>query len=73
MKDLFMIRNFEVNGKEVSEWCKAGVAFNRNKDGSVNLQLYMFPDVKFQLREKTKKEDRENKSNNNNDVDWDEE
>lgn len=35
--------------KEKAAWKEAGVGF-ANKDGSINVSLYLFPDVKFQLR-----------------------
>jgi len=66
MKDIFLIRTYGKEGEEKSEWVKAGVAFNPNKDGSINLSMYMFPDVKFQIRERKQKET----TQTNPQVDW---
>ena len=58
MKDIFIIRNYtDKEGNEKSEWVKSGVAFNPNKDGSININLYMFPNVTMQIRERKQKEE----------------
>jgi hypothetical protein len=57
VKDILLIREYaRKDGTKGSEWCKCGVAFDPNKDGSVNITLYMFPGVTFQIRDQRKKE-----------------
>lgn len=57
MKDLYIIRNYKTkDGNEKAQWVQAGVAFE-NKDGSLNVQIYMFPDVQFQIRERRAKDE----------------
>ena len=36
---------------------RAGVAFEANRDGSQNFKLDLFPELVFQIRENTPKED----------------
>ena len=56
IKDIYLIRKYEDReGKEKSEWCKAGVCFGANKDGSMNFELYTMPGVSFQIREREEK------------------
>ena len=50
-KNVFVI---EKKG-EKSYWHQAGVAFE-NKDGSLNLKLHLFPDLRFQVRDRKKSE-----------------
>ena len=38
-----------------SYWHRAGVAFE-NKDGSLNLKLHLFPDLRLQVRDRKKSE-----------------
>ncbi|MDA2933235.1 hypothetical protein MYX82_02715 [Acidobacteria bacterium AH-259-D05] len=42
-------------GEERDYWNRCGVAF-RNKDGSLNMKLDLFPDVRFQIREPKQRE-----------------
>jgi len=56
MKDVYIIRDYKDKyGKEGSEFVKSGIAFD-NKDGSINFALYLFPGVKFHIRERSKEE-----------------
>ena len=50
-KDVFVI---EKSGDK-SYWRQAGVAFE-NRDGSLNLKLHLFPAVRFQVRDRKKRE-----------------
>jgi hypothetical protein len=56
VKDIFLIRTWTgKDGKENADWIRAGVAFNENKDGSMNFELYTMPNCRFQIREKKEK------------------
>jgi hypothetical protein len=57
MKDVFLIRIFKTKDSERSSWEKMGICWPENKDGSMNFELFMFPGVKFQIREHKKKEE----------------
>lgn len=53
MKDVFLIRKYKnKHGEEKTLWDKMGVSFGTNKDGSINFQLFMFPGVQFQIRDR---------------------
>lgn len=47
MKKLFIIEKVQ----DQSYWHQVGMAFPENKDGSINIRLWMFPHLRFQLRE----------------------
>jgi hypothetical protein len=51
VKDVLVI---EEDGDK-TYWRNVGVAFV-NKDGSLNVKLYMFPGLKLQIRERKEKE-----------------
>jgi hypothetical protein len=51
-KIVYLLVERKVNGEEKTFWNRAGVAFDPNKDGSVNLKLDLFPNLTFQIREK---------------------
>ena len=53
VKDILLIRSYVAkDGTEKAEWCKAGVCFGTNKDGSMNFEIYSQPGVKYQIRER---------------------
>jgi hypothetical protein len=65
VKDIFLIRKYtDKQGQEKSEWCKVGVCFGTNKDGSQNFELYTMPGVSFQIREREERE-RKGRGNDN--------
>ncbi len=45
----------EDNGPDKKYWREVGVAF-RNRDGSINVKLYMLPLLQLQIRERNPKE-----------------
>jgi hypothetical protein len=45
----------EDNGGEKKYWHEVGVAF-KNRDGSLNVKLYMLPLLRLQIRERGKPE-----------------
>jgi hypothetical protein len=52
VKDVFVI---EEGSDDKKYWRQVGVAFI-NKDDSLNLKLYLFPGVQFQIRDRKEKE-----------------
>ena len=55
MTKLFDILAIEEGSNDKTYWRNIGVGF-QNKDGSVNLKLYMFPGLQLQLRERQEKQ-----------------
>jgi hypothetical protein len=54
--DVFAIEENEK--KDATYWRNIGVAFE-NKDGSVNVKLYMFPGLQLQIRERQERKENE--------------
>jgi len=54
-KKVFDILVIEKGKDEKSYWRNVGIAFE-NRDGSINLKLYMFPDLSLQIRERQERE-----------------
>lgn len=51
-KDIFAIREVTNKaGETKTYWDRVGISFGMNKDGSINFTLFMFPDLKLQMRE----------------------
>ena len=63
MKDIYLIRGYKTKeGEEKSEWCKIGVAFDPNNDGSVNISLYTMPGITLQMREREERKSKTRKA-----------
>lgn len=56
-KKVFDVLVIEEGSDEKRYWRNVGVGFE-NKDGSVNLKLYMFPGLSLQMREREEKKPR---------------
>jgi hypothetical protein len=52
-------------GEDKTYFNRAGVAFDPNRDGSVNFKLDMFPALTFQIRENTDAKEPEQSGNDN--------
>jgi hypothetical protein len=56
IKDVLLIRSYtDKEGNEKTSWERVGVCFGTNKDGSMNFELHLFPNLKFQIRERREK------------------
>ncbi len=51
-RDVFVIETQGSGKNQKSYWRNCGVAFDPNRDGSVNFKLDLFPNVHFQIRNK---------------------
>jgi hypothetical protein len=56
-KVVYLIAETGSGNTKKSFWNRVGVVFDENQDGSRNMRLDMFPDVRFQIREPKEKED----------------
>lgn len=52
MKTIYLL----VKNGEKTYWNRQGVAFEPNRDGSVNFKLDMFPELTFQMRKEEPKD-----------------
>jgi hypothetical protein len=52
IKDVYIVTEREKDGEKKSYWNRCGVSFGTNNDGSIPFKLDIFPDVKFQIRER---------------------
>ena len=53
MQTIFLLSKVGSGKNQKTFFNRQGVAFNPNRDGSINFKLDMFPGLTFQLREQT--------------------